>query len=67
MCFFDKPPPPPAPPPTPVRTSADIQRDQEKERLKTPYSTLGFAASILTSGLGDTSTPTVRGVTLGSG
>lgn len=67
MCMFKKSSPVyiPAPTPAPTKTSAEIQAEAEKERMKNPLSTAGFAANILTSGLGDTSKAVVSGVTLG--
>lgn len=70
MCFFRKQQSTsqtvtaPAEPP-PVKSSADIQAEAEKERQDLGYSYRGLAATILTAGLGDTSKPTTSGIVLG--
>ena len=71
MCMFGKKsggPMPVAGPP--VKTSYDIQREAEEERLRLAASTRGFAANFLTAGFGTTSAytaaPTI-GVRLGAG
>lgn len=48
----------------PQKTDAQIQSEAEKERQQRAYSTRGIAATILTSGLGDTTAAPTRGVTL---
>lgn len=67
MCMFkSKSVPVPVASAAPTKTSAEIQQEAEKERMRNPLSLFGFASTIMTSGLGDTSAPRVRGVTLGA-
>ncbi len=68
MCFaglFKAPAPPPVIP-APSKTSADVQAGEERIRGALALSSRGFASTILTSGSGDTSTPKLSGVTLGT-
>jgi len=58
-------PPPPKPIAAPTKTSADIQAEEERKRFNLAASSKSFASTILTSGLGDRSAPTLGGVTLG--
>jgi hypothetical protein len=52
--------------PTPQKTDLGIQLEAEAGREKEKASTRGFAATLLTAGLGDTTKiKTTRGVTLG--
>lgn len=67
MCFWNSQPQvvyqQPAEPPK--KTSADIQKEEERRRLSLGVSQRGLAATILTSGLGDTSSMQTGGVNLG--
>jgi hypothetical protein len=68
MCFFSSQQQTSTPVATaaPTKSDAQVQSEAEKKRLKNPYSTEGFAATILTGGLGASAPANVKGITLGS-
>ena len=51
--FNPKPDKVPQAEPAPVKTAKDIQQEGEKVRADLNFNTQGFAANILTAGLGD--------------
>lgn len=55
----------PPPEPLPQKTDAAIQGSAEAERIRGGFSGRGLAASILTGGLGDKSTKSAKGISLG--
>ena len=58
------PPPPPPPPPIPTRDDPEVAERREEIRLSL-LRRRGRASTILTSGLGDSTSPAIRRATLG--
>lgn len=46
--------------PAPAKTSTEVQEEAEDARQTMAFNTAGFAANILSGGLGDTSTAKVK-------
>ena len=69
MCFFRQPAPivQAAPEVPKEKTSADIQDETEKERLRLGASTRGFGPLMLNGGFGQTVMGGLRGISLGGG